>query len=153
MQKIRHQTQPDHMSCMATCLAMLMGNISAVTVHHDFSHRFDDGHVNVPAYLGRYDILCKPFLAAGNHQLQPGKVYLATVPSLMGQGMFHQIIIDTREGIINVFDPGRGMSKKTQYYVRADSPKRNHDDPEYDKLAFPLLTFILDYEIIYVRDM
>lgn len=151
MRQIIHQTQPTPLSCVATCLAMLTHR-PATFIDQQFTQKYADQMTDVPMFLSFYGIMCKPGLAAGIHNLHQGKLYLATVPSLMTAGLFHQIIIDTRFGIIDVYDPAEGFSKTCQYYVRADSPKLDNDDQAYDKLAFPLRTWILDYELMVLKD-
>lgn len=152
MRTIKHQTQPTALSCIATCLAMLQGRDAGI-VDDEFTLEYANNRTDVPMYLAADRIKCIPHLAAGIHQLTIGKLYLATVPSLMSAGLFHQIIIDVREGIIEVYDPGQGFSKTTQYYVPPDSPMLDHDSEFYSNLAFPLRTWILDYELVILEDV
>lgn len=151
MKRIHHQTQPTASSCIATCLAMLINRDSS-HVNDEFTKDYISGHIDVPVYLGRYGILCKPQLAAGIHQLTTGKLYLATVPSLQLAGMFHQVIIDTRDGEIKVLDPAKGFNKKVQYYTISSS-ELDSDSESYNNCAYPLRSFILDYEIVFVEDL
>lgn len=151
MRRIVHQTQPTPLSCIATCLAMLVGR-KAHFVDAEFTQDYGQQKVDVPMALAPFNIMCKPQLAAGVHQLATGSLYLATVPSLMSAGLFHQIIIDTRSGKVEVFDPGQGVSKTTQYYVPPESPTLDQDSQFYDHLAFPLRTWILDYELVILDD-
>lgn len=151
MRRIVHQTQPTPLSCIATCLAMLCGR-KAHFVDQEFTQDYGQQKVDVPIALAPFNIMCKPQLAAGVHQLATGSLYLATVPSLMSAGLFHQIIIDTRSGKVEVFDPGQGVSKTTQYYVPPESPTLDPDSQFYDPLAFPLRTWILDYELVILDD-
>lgn len=152
MRRIVHQTQPTPLSCIATCLAMLCGR-KAEFVDAEFTPKYVRKQADIPMFLAMWGILCKPQLAAGIHELNIGSLYLATVPSLMSAGLFHQIIIDVREGIIEVYDPGQGFSKTTQYYVPPDSPMLDHDSEFYSNLAFPLRTWILDYELVILEDV
>lgn len=151
MRRIVHQTQPTPLSCIATCLAMLCGR-KAKFVDAEFTQDYGQQKVDVPMALAPFNIMCKPHLSAGVHQLATGSLYLATVPSLMSAGLFHQILIDTRSGKVEVFDPGQGVSKTTQYYVPPESPTLNQDSQFYDRLAFPLRTWILDYELVILED-
>uniref|UniRef100_A0AAU8EEH7 Peptidase C39 domain-containing protein n=1 Tax=Klebsiella phage vB_Kpn2-P2 TaxID=3230849 RepID=A0AAU8EEH7_9VIRU len=152
MRRIVHQTQPTPLSCIATCLAMLVGR-KAHFVDQEFTQDYGQQKVDVPMALAPFNIMCKPHLAAGIHELKVGSLYLACVPSLMMAGMFHQVIIDTRSGKIEVFDPGRGYSKTTQYYVAPGHKYLDIDHPNYDRLAFPLRTWILDYELVILDDV
>lgn len=151
MRAIRHQTQPTGLACMATCLAMLTGR-KAKFVDEEFTPKYIKRQVDVPMFLAMYGIRCIPQVTADIHQLAIGKLYLACVPSLMMAGMFHQVIIDTRSGKIEVFDPGQGYSKTTQFYVPHDSVMLDQDSEFYDRLAFPLRTWILDYELEILED-
>lgn len=151
MRRIVHQTQPTPLSCIATCLAMLVGR-KAHFVDQEFTPKYLRNQHDIPMFLAMWGIMCRPQLTAGIHQLATGSLYLATVPSLMSAGLFHQIIIDTRSGNVEVFDPGQGVSKTTQYYVPPESPTLNQDSQFYDPLAFPLRTWILDYELVILED-
>ena len=151
MRRIVHQTQPTPLSCIATCLAMLVGR-KAHFVDQEFTQDYGQQKVDVPMALAPFNIMCKPQLAAGVHQLATGSLYLATVPSLMTAGLFHQIIIDTRKGFVEVYDPAQGYSKTTQFYVPPNSPMLDNDSDSYSNLAFPLRTWILDYELVILGD-
>lgn len=151
MRAIEHQTQPTGLACMATCLAMLTRR-KAKFVDEEFTPKYVRNHVDVPMWLATYGIRCLPQITSGIHQLHHGKLYLATVPSLMTAGLFHQIIIDTRLGTIGVYDPAQGFSKTTQYYLDPDHNRLKMDHPDYDRLAFPLRSWIIDYELEYVED-
>lgn len=151
MREIKHQTQPTPLSCIATCIAMIQGR-DAGLVDDEFTLYYSKQRTDVPMYLAHDGIMCKPHLAAGIHELKIGSLYLATVPSLMSAGLFHQVIIDVREGIVEIYDPGQGFSKTTQFYVPPDSPMLDHDSEFYSNLAFPLRTWILDYELVIPED-
>ena len=151
MRQIKHQTQPTPLSCIATCLAMLAGR-PAKFVDQEFTPKYVRNQHDIPMFLAMCGILCKPQITSGIHELKIGSLYLATVPSLMSAGLFHQIIIDVREGIVEVYDPGQGVSKTTQFYVPPDSLMLDHDSEFYSNLAFPLRTWILDYELVIVED-
>lgn len=136
-ERITHQKQPTIMSCVATCLAMLV-NEDAIYVDAEFSAEYNKGAMDVPAYLGGFGVSCTPWMSAGIHAISANKVYLATVPSLQLQGLFHQIIIDTRFEQVKVYDPCKGIPSKLHYVFSFDTE---------DKTAYPLRSFIIDYEI------
>lgn len=148
---ITHQTQPTPLSCIATCLAMLVGR-PAKFVDQEFTTKYVHNKIDIPMFLATHGIICKPQLTAGIHELHIGKLYLATVPSLMSAGLFHQIIIDVRHGKVEVYDPAHGYSRTTQFYVSPNSLLLDHDGEFYSNLAFPLRTWILDYELVIVED-
>ena len=136
---INHITQPNIMACIPTCLAMLTSK-DPVDVDREFTPLYNEGLLDVASYLYRYNIFAQPHLTAGIHQIRPGRLYLATVPSLQLPGLFHQIIIDARFGDVKVYDPCKGLQGK-QYY--------SYDHiAEGDDLAYPLRSFLIDYEII-----
>ena len=137
-ERIKHQTQPTSMSCIATCMAMLVDR-PAHFVDQEFSLDYMSGVRDVPMFLAEYGSRCIPWLSAGIHQFTEGKLYLATVPSLQLPGLFHQIIIDTRFGELEVYDPTKGYDGKLHYVASPDTE---------DKTAWPLRSFIIDYEII-----
>lgn len=152
MRAIEHQTQPTPLACIATCLAMLTRR-KAKFVDQEFTPKYVHGKADIPMWLANYGIKCIPQITSGIHQLHTGKLYLATVPSLMSQGLFHQVIIDTRLApSIAVYDPAEGFSKTTQFYVAPGHNRLVMDHPDYDRLAFPLATWILDYELEYTED-
>lgn len=136
---IKHKTQPTMMSCIATCLAMLLDK-DPKEVDEEFSLEYIRGHIDVASYLYRQGIFAQPHVTAGIHQIRPGRLYLATVPSLQIPGLFHQIIIDARFDNVTVYDPCKGLEGK-QYY--------SYDHiAEDSELAYPLRSFLIDYEII-----
>ena len=151
MKVIKHQTQPTALSCIATCLAMLCGR-PAKFVDQEFTPKYVRNQHDIPMFLAMWGIICKPQITAGIHQLSVGSLYLATVPSLMSAGLLHQIIIDVRHGKVEVYDPGEGVSKTTQFYVPPDSPLLDMNGDHYNNLAFPLRTWILDYELVIIED-
>ena len=136
-ERITHQKQPTIMACVATCLAMLVKE-DAIYVDAEFSKQYSKGAIDVPAYLGGFGVCCTPWLSAGIHALSDDKIYLATVPSLQLPGLFHQIVIDTRFGQVEVFDPCKGIPSKLHYEFNY-----NPEDPT----SYPLRSFIIDYEI------
>lgn len=137
--RITHKTQPTVMSCMAACLAMLLER-DVEEVDSEFSLDYVRGYIDVATYLYRQGIFAQPHITAGMHQIRPGRLYLATVPSLQLPGLFHQIIIDARFSDVKVYDPCKGLQGK-QYY--------SYDHiAEGNDLAYPLRSFLIDYEII-----
>lgn len=137
--RITHKTQPTMMSCMAACLAMLLDR-DVEEVDNEFSLDYVRGYIDVATYLYRQGIFAQPHITAGMHQIYPGRLYLATVPSLQLPGLFHQIIIDARFGDVKVYDPCKGLQGK-QYYSYDHTAEGND-------LAYPLRSFLIDYEII-----
>lgn len=137
--RIAHKTQPTVMSCIPTCLAMLLGK-DPKEVDHEFSPSYIRGYIDVASYLYRYGVLALPHVTAGIHQILKGRLYLATVPSLQTPGLFHQIIIDARFDSVIVYDPVKGLEGK-QYYSYDHIAEGNN-------LAYPLRSFVIDYEII-----
>lgn len=137
--RITHKTQPTVMSCMAACLAMLLDR-DVEEVDNEFSLDYVRGYIDVATYLYRQGIFAQPHITAGMHQIYPGRLYLATVPSLQLPGLFHQIIIDARFDGVTVYDPCKGLEGK-QYYSYDHIAEEN-------ELAYPLRSFLIDYEII-----
>lgn len=137
--RITHKTQPTMMSCMAACLAMLLDK-DVEEVDSEFSLDYIRGYIDVASYLYQRGIFAQPHITAGMHQIRPGRLYLATVPSLQLPGLFHQIIIDARFDGVTVYDPAKGLEGK-QYYSYDHIAEEN-------ELAYPLRSFLIDYEII-----
>lgn len=137
--RITHKTQLTVMSCIATCLAMLLDK-DPKQVDDEFTTDYIRGFTDVSNYLYKHGIFAQPHITAGIHQIRPGRLYLATVPSLQLPGLFHQIIIDARFDGVTVYDPCKGLEGK-QYY--------SYDHiAEGNDLAYPLRSFLIDYEII-----
>ena len=137
--RITHKTQPTIMSCVPTCLAMLLDK-DPKEVDDEFSSAYIRGHIDIASYLYQRGIFAQPHITAGIHQIRHGRLYLATVPSLQQPGLFHQIIIDARFDGVTVYDPVKGLEGK-QYY--------SYDHvAEGNDLAYPLRSFLIDYEII-----
>lgn len=143
---IIHVQQPDGMSCIAACLSMVtMENVG--TVCDTFMKDYVEGRVTIPEFLKKYEIECETHLSAGIHTITDHKVHLLCVPSLNTPGMFHQIVLDTRFGdLIFLYDPARGLPNK-RYYVMAGTAELNKDSDSYDPLAFPMMSFIIDYTL------
>lgn len=136
---IKHKTQKSIMSCIPTCLAMLLDK-DPEQVYDEFTKDYIHGFTDVSTYLHKHGVFAQPHITAGMHQIRPGRLYLATVPSLQLPGLFHQIIIDARFGDVKVYDPCKGLQGK-QYY--------SYDHvAEGNDLAYPLRSFLIDYEII-----
>lgn len=137
--RITHKTQQSMMSCIPTCLAMLLDK-DPKQVDDEFTTDYIRGFTDVSNYLYKHGVFAQPHITAGMHQIRPGRLYLATVPSLQLPGLFHQIIIDARFGNVTVYDPCKGLEGK-QYY--------SYDHiAEDNELAYPLRSFLIDYEII-----
>lgn len=143
-----HQKQIGRMDCVATCVAMILGR-PAAEVSREFNTHYHGNIITVPAYLSSQDfgINCIPHNSAGLHTLVSGNLYLITAPSCVTLGMFHQLVVDCRAGDIVVLDPTFGWADKSYYVAQTDS-KLQHDSEDYDPLAFPLLSWIIDYTVI-----
>lgn len=64
MRRIVHQTQPTPLSCIATCLAMLVGR-KAHFVDQEFTPKYLRQQHDIPMFLAMWGIMCKPQLTAG----------------------------------------------------------------------------------------
>ena len=105
--------QKDDLSCTIACVAMLSG-YSFDYVRKIAKHNSLIAPLNTIETL---QLLCE-VKVLGMHKpdeiLESGDLYLLTVPSLNSVG-FHNIILDLREGLKNVFDPQKGRENKRFY--------------------------------------
>lgn len=135
---MKHQMQPTGDTCMCTCLAMLSGLQAKVVIEHCHEKLFS-GLITIEKCMEALDIGFIPRMSHFNNRIEPGKVYLATVPSLNFEGGFHQILIDWTGDQYAVLDPACGSGKR--YYTL-------HKELTDDPLAFQMISWIIDYEVI-----
>ncbi len=68
-----------------------------------------------------------------------GRLYLITVPSLNLEATNHQILVDTRYDAIEVYDPQKGRPGKKFYTYGTDDSA--------NELAVKLKAFVIDFSI------
>lgn len=139
--EMKHQTQPTPMSCVCTCLAMLMNQPAQDVIDAYHTAYFDDQVLDVHDILRENKFTFTHEMAGRVQTLLPGAVYLLTVASLNIPGGLHQILVDYREqNMPRVLDPAKGYSNR-KYYT--------FDTAEVDdvKEAFELFSWIVDYTI------
>ena len=134
---IIHQKQPTPLSCVSTCIAMLLG-VPAEKVIEEFHDDYRSGKAEIDKYLKMYGINAQPVLS--NSVIEWDKLYLIVVPSLNKLAHAHEIIVDTRGDDPKIFDPNMGKPEKL-YYV-------NGSEPNKTKLEVGLVDYFVDYEII-----
>lgn len=135
--EIIHQIQPTATSCASTCIAMLL-NVPAEEIIEQFHDQYKAGEINVDQFLLNKGLTVESLLSS-YWQCQWDGIYIAAVPSLNIKANLHQIIIDTRNNKVTIYDPNMGKPGKN-YYV--------HDDKE-DKTEFEygLISYCLEFKI------
>lgn len=132
---LSHQTQPTSNTCMVTCLAMLL-DVDVNDIVDEFHQAFADSELTIG------DVLCAngvPFITGRGINQCPtifyDYVYVLCVPSPVKTGILHQILMDSRNQTLTVYDPLKGTGRR--YYTM---------DPE-DKspLAIKLESWVVDY--------
>lgn len=139
--KLVHQTQPTPMSCVCTCIAMLMGEDAQSVIDRYHEKYYVERSMDVGDILAEQAFIFRQEMAGTVLTLYPGAVYLLTVASLNIPGSLHQILVDYRDtaGPV-VLDPAKGYGKR-KYYTS--------DQTEADEVsnAFLLFSWIVDYTI------
>lgn len=118
---IKHLTQPTKDSCMATCLAMVIGISAeeALKMYHadlqSYKIWFDDVLENyrIPYYYG----------SPRSSRISGNVLCFATVASLNMPGMLHQILIQNVDGKFTVYDPAKGRTGAKYYIPHTEGPE------------------------------
>lgn len=117
---IKHQTQPCTVSCVATCLAMLVDEPVQGLIDR-FHERYRGGATSMGQLLKELEIPVKSFDSLSLPQLEDEGAYLVSVPSLNIRGGMHQIIIEVTDENYHVFDPVMGFGGKLFYGRRGET--------------------------------
>lgn len=138
---LKHQTQPTAMSCVCTCLAMLMDEpvIDVVSKYHE--DYFNKQTLDMDEILRNEGFIFKHELAGRVQTLMPGAIYVLTVASLNIKGGLHQVLVDYRDPAQPVaLDPAKGYPDRKYYTVD------QHEADDKDN-AFLLFSWIVDYTV------
>lgn len=132
---IKHQTQLCPVSCVSTCLAMVVDRpASEVITQMHSSYR--SGDLTLRAMLDCLGVHYTAFYSVDNPSLVDEGVYLCTAPSLNIEAGNHQILIEVTDENYFVLDPVRGRVDRKYYVPRG----QGNSDP----LAIDLGGFIID---------
>ena len=134
---IKHQQQPTSTSCASACIAMLL-NVPVEDVIKKFHDKYKAGEMNIDHYLLNHGLTIEPLLSS-YWQAQWDGIYLAAVPSLNIKANLHEIIIDTRNNDVKIYDPNMGKPSKC-YYV-------NDDKEDKTEFEYGLISYILEFKI------
>lgn len=141
-----HVTQPTGLTCTSACLAMITFKpVQDVVLEFDAAY---NAHDTSPAeYLESLGYTPKRYYTDSFNELELGKIYLLTVPSVGTAGLLHHVVMDLRsdEGA-QVLDPTKGI-QGTRYYVFRDDPRLDESFAEYDPLATPLVSWMVDLSL------
>lgn len=138
---LKHQTQPTPMSCVCTCLAMLMGAVVEDVIAKYHKAYFDDQTTDVGDILRAEAFIFEHKMAGRVETLYPGHVYLLTVASLNIPGGLHQVLVDYRDPATPIaLDPAKGYGTRKYYTLDQD------EADEVDN-AFLLFSWIVDYTV------
>lgn len=138
---LTQQTQPTPMSCVCTCLAMLMDEPAneVISVYHE--SYFEKQNIEVHDILREKGFIFTHELAGTVQTLLPGAIYMLTVASLNIPGGLHQILVDYRDPAHPVaLDPAKGYANRKFYTCDSIEADENSD-------AFLLFSWIVDYTI------
>ena len=129
---IKLQKQCISKGCVSACLAMLT-NQPVEQVTEEFHKAYVERLTDIADYLQNHNV--EIIRTANRELIEFEKVYLLMVPSLNTLGLFHEVILDTRNHQIQLYDPAREGSQ--QYTVDKDA------GPGFTRLT----SWIIDYEI------
>lgn len=132
---IRLQQQPTQVSCVCTCIAMVLG-IPAQVVIDKWNEKYHTT-ASLRDILEDYKIPFTSYYACDKHNVDKSGYYILGVPSLNYPGGMHQILAeyDSEEHEWCIFDPQKGSGYK--YY---DSILKQSEDG----LAFPVRGYSID---------
>lgn len=125
MRALRHLTQPSSDSCVATCVAMILGQKEVDKQFH-IDH-YMNREITISSYLLKHGVRAwRPHYLHDQmpHRLGEGSIYLVQAPSLNFDNALHTIIVDYRTEHPQVLDPNKGR-KGMRVYARIGS---GHDE-------------------------
>lgn len=132
---IIHQMQPCPVSCVATCLAMLVGRPAAEVI--DEVHKpYRDGDITLREALDYLEVKYTAFYSVDNPPVADEGVYICTAPSLNIEAGTHQILIEVTDEDYFVLDPVKGREGRKYFVPRG----KGNGDP----LAIDLGGFVVD---------
>lgn len=134
---IKHQMQPTPTSCASTCIAMLL-DVPAEEIIEQFHDKYKSGEMNIDQFLTSKNINVEPLLTS-YWQAKWDGLYFAIVPSLNMKANLHEIIIDTRNDDVIIYDPNMGKEGK-YYYV-------NNEKEDKTELEYGLISYVLEFKI------
>lgn len=141
-----HVTQPTGLTCTSACLAMITFKpVQDVVLEFDAAY---NAHDTTPAeYLESLGYHPKRYYTDSFNELEPGHIYLLTVPSVNLNGLLHHVVLDFRDELDPVvLDPSRGREGK-RYYVLQSAGELKDGDDDFDPLATPMVSWIVDLSL------
>lgn len=118
---IIHQTQPTSTSCTSACLAMIIGAPVAEVVD-EFHDAYMRCEKEPHEFLAEKGIIVRRCFVG--EAIEWDKVYLVAVPSINFETVMHNVVVDTRNDKVLVFDPAQGRPNR-RYYAHID-PRLNY---------------------------
>lgn len=138
MKKINLVEQITNDSCVTACLAMVTG-LDVHEIYREFHEDYFVKHTQtIHRYAAQKGVDLAPVHTCYNSLAEPG-VYLVTVPSLNIVGGLHEIVIDTRDGFINIYDPVRKGRYRYVSYA---------DVGDCGVLEVQLKSWLVDYRVM-----
>lgn len=128
---IELKQQIDNVTCVSACAAMLTGK-SVELVVDEFHDHYMRYQTDLDDYLKENGVIAER--TEHRSRLEPGNVYVLTVPALNSIGKFHQILADTR-GELKIYDPSR------------NGRQRYAADEQCEPGETPIMAWIVDYVI------
>lgn len=115
---LKHQQQPDDITCMSTCLAIIL-DLPAAQVIEEFHESYRNGTLTAAAYLRSKGLKVSQQYPGESLSSRHGFIYLVSTPSLNQEGGMHSIVIDRRAEApdsFRVYDPNDGREGKKFYW-------------------------------------
>lgn len=138
--EIVQQTQPTPLSCVCTCIAMLVGK-PAQEMIDKYNNDFYFGEWTLCDILDTERVEYNNYRTTELMRMIPGFLYLLTVPSLNIKGGNHEVLVDYRNAAGPVcYDPAKGYEDRLYY---------TFDEMEADEnvWAFGLHSWVIDLQI------
>lgn len=137
IQLIKHQIQPCPVSCVSTCMAMLIDQPAAEVVEK-VHLRYREQGLSLRQMMGELGIEFQSFDTCDDNPLDSVGAYLCTAPSLNIVAGTHQIIVEVTEDDYFVHDPVMGRDDRKFYTKRGQAT----GDLEVDLQGFSVDAFI-----------
>lgn len=122
--KIKHVQQEHSNDCVLACIAMITGE-KLTDMHERYKIELPLTIDDMIKILTLNGFVCEKQL---DSKIQPGNVYIATVPSLNIEKINHAVIFDFQD-VFTVYDPNKGKKGKKYYESEGDNRVLSWSEP------------------------
>lgn len=134
--RIQHVQQPTNNSCVSACIAMVTG-MPIEQVMEEFHDKYCTHEIDVYNYLVQKGFLVR--IANSVDLIMENRLYIVHVASVNAPAVLHEIVVDTRNEDLVVYDPNDGKEGK-EIYV-------SHTLKELAQHEHHLKSYGIDFEV------